>query len=339
MNSAPTNSTNVRSTHFPLEAATSSPLGRGRRRPLALRAARAAVRLLSPTAPALAARYAEHLFVTPRRHRRPLWEANALSDAAPLRIPHDGTFLPAWRWGSPSAPVVLLVHGWEGRGSQLAMFVEPLLERGLSVVTFDAPGHGDAPTRTASVVEHGRAVASVAAAVGPLHGVIGYSIGAAAALYATRLGLDTKRLALIAPPVSPLRFAAGFAELLGMSPDVHQGMLTRLEQRFGVRMDELDVRPDAARFAAPILVVHDVGDQVVPIDNGAAIAALAPQGRLLETHGLGHRRVLRAPEVLAALIPFIAGEAHALTFEETLDGELFCPALRRQSADAKRDAG
>jgi alpha-beta hydrolase superfamily lysophospholipase len=32
-------------------------------------------------------------------------------------------------------------RGWGGRGAQLAAFVEPLLARGFSVVTLDAPAH------------------------------------------------------------------------------------------------------------------------------------------------------------------------------------------------------
>jgi len=42
---------------------------------------------------------------------------------------------------------VLLVHGWGGRGAQLASFVEPLVARGFSVLTFDAPGHGASAAR------------------------------------------------------------------------------------------------------------------------------------------------------------------------------------------------
>src|SRR5687767_6768036 len=44
-------------------------------------------------------------------------------------------------WGS--GPVVYLVHGWGGRGSQLAPYVEPLTATGHRVVLFDAPAHGD----------------------------------------------------------------------------------------------------------------------------------------------------------------------------------------------------
>jgi pimeloyl-ACP methyl ester carboxylesterase len=101
-------------------------------------------------------------------------------------------------------------------------------------------------------------------------------------------------------------------------------MIDRLERRYGLRMEDLDVRADASRFAAPLLVVHDVGDRIVPFDDGNTIARFAPDGRLVSTHGLGHHRVLRAPEVLSAVVPFVADGVRATSsFSETIDGELF----------------
>ncbi|MDB4938976.1 MAG: hypothetical protein JWP87_5948 [Labilithrix sp.] len=313
------NSTNVRtiSTHP----------RRPRRRtqlPLAIRAARAGFRVFGPYAPTFASTAAERLFLTARRHDRPLWEAQALVTATRFAIPHDGQSLPAWRWGREGAPTVLLVHGWEGRGSQLATFVEPLVERGLQVVTFDVPGHGDAPSGISSLVEHARAVASVASYLGRLHAVIGHSVGGAAALFATRLGLRAGRFVLVAPPASPKRFAAGFGAMLGLGDELLGRMIARLERRYGLRMEDLDVRADAARFEPPLLVVHDVGDKMVPFDDGESIARAAPAGRLVSTKGLGHHRVLRAQEVLDVVVPFVSeGTPVVPSFGETIDGELF----------------
>jgi hypothetical protein len=312
----PKNSTNVRSRKAPSHTL-----------PLAVRAARAGFRVVGPYAPSLASSYAERLFLTARRHRRPAWEEQLLARAERFAIPHDGTTLPAWRWGD-GASMVLLVHGWEGRGSQLAKFAEALVASGsgLSVVTFDVPGHGDAPSGLSSLVEHARAITSVARHLGPLHAIVGHSVGGAASLFATRLGLRADRLALIAPPVSPQRFAAGFGAMLGLDARVQHGLVSRLERRYGLRMEDLDVKADAARFARPLLVVHDVGDRVVPFSDGESIAHAAPAGALVSTHGLGHHRVLRAPEVLGAVVPFVAAglaTTSATPFSETIDGELF----------------
>src|SRR5688572_7959580 len=96
---------------------------------------RATSRALSAVAPPLAARLAERLFLSPPRPRRPAAELALLATgrARPLQV--GRRHLDVWLWGS--GPSVLLVHGWGGRGAQLAAFVEPLVARGFSVVSFD----------------------------------------------------------------------------------------------------------------------------------------------------------------------------------------------------------
>ncbi len=299
-----------------------------------LRAARVGFRVLSSRAPALAARWAERLFLTARRHERPSWETEALASAKLDRVAHEGKWLPTWTWTPESGrasleplPTAVLVHGWEGRGSQLAAFVPELLERGLRVVTFDAPGHGDSPLPRASLVEHARALCSIGRALGPVHGVVGHSVGGAAALLATRFGFQAERLALIAPPTTPARFAAYFTRTLGLDPAVADGMIARLEARYDLRFEELDVGLDAARLHCPLLVVHDRDDPVVPLENGRRLAREAPRGELVEVTGLGHRAILRAPNVVDAVARFIADDARP-TFASTLDGELFMRDMR-----------
>ena len=299
-----------------------------------LRAARVGFRVLSPHAPALAARWAERLFLTARRHERPSWEAEALAAAKLDRVAHDGKWLPTWTWTPESARTsleplhtVVLVHGWEGRGSQLAAFVPELLERGLRVVTFDAPGHGDSPLPRASLVEHARALCSIGRALGSVHGVVGHSVGGAATLLATRFGFQAERLALIAPPTTPARFAALFARTLRLDPAVEDAMIARLEARYDLRFEELDVRLDAARLHSPMLVVHDRDDPVVPLESGKHLASEAPRGELVEVTGLGHRAILRAPHVVETVARFITDDARP-TFASTLDGELFMRDMR-----------
>jgi pimeloyl-ACP methyl ester carboxylesterase len=297
---------------------------------MALRATRAGLRILSPHAPTLAARWAERLFLTARRHERPSWEVEALATARAQRLHHEGGWLPVWSWPPPGpssslemAPTVILVHGWEGRGSQLATFVPGLLDRGYRVIAFDAPGHGDSPLPRASIVDTARALLAVASTVGPVHGVIAHSVGGAATLLATRFGLRAERMALLAPPTTPELWTASFARTLGLDDSVKSAMIARLEARYALRFEDLDVRPDAERLRSALLVVHDRSDPVVAFESGKLLAEAAPQGKLVETTGLGHRAVLRASHVVETVTRFVHGAATGVTFAETLEGELF----------------
>src|SRR2546427_4662875 len=59
--------------------------------------------------------------------RAPEHETAALAGARRTIVQVGGSPVSVWTWGH--GPVVLLVHGWGGRGAQLARFVEPLVDR------------------------------------------------------------------------------------------------------------------------------------------------------------------------------------------------------------------
>lgn len=61
---------------------------------------------------------------------------------------------------------------------------------------------------------------------------------------------------------------------------------------------------------APILLVHDMDDDVIdPAQSRAIAAAYGPQARLIETTGLGHSRILADPDVIASAVEFAVSGA------------------------------
>ncbi len=275
----------------------------------ALRASRVGLKLLSATAPAIASRVAERLFFTARRHPRPAWEHELLDRARRIFVAYEDGFLPVWSWGE--GPAVLLVHGWEGRGTQLGGFVEPLVEAGFRVVTFDGPGHGDAQPRRASLPDMAFAIRAVVDAVGPLHALIAHSMGALATTLALSRGVSARRVVFFAPATDPREYARGFARVLGLPERVRRGMVERIESRFDLRFDELYAPALAEKLEVPLRVIHDEADKEVPLASGQALADAWPRASLTVTHGLGHRRILREPDVIAEAVAFVRGRETA----------------------------
>src|SRR5882724_4574089 len=95
---------------------------------------------LQAFSPALAAELAAVAMFRTSRGRPGAWEAGASAGAERLLVDGSRGALSVLRWGK--GPLVVLVHGWNGRASQLGAFVEPLVRAGLQVVAFDAPGPG-----------------------------------------------------------------------------------------------------------------------------------------------------------------------------------------------------
>jgi pimeloyl-ACP methyl ester carboxylesterase len=275
--------------------------------------------LLERVAPGVGARWAERLWFAIPRARGPR-DRLAVPGRA-FRVAVDGHTVRGEVWGpdpdpgdpAPGDPVpaVYLVHGWGGWRGQLDPFVGPLVEAGWRVVAFDAPGHGDSdpgpagPGRS-TVLEFAGALAAVVAAHGPAAAVVAHSLGATAAAFAMDGGLAVGRAVFLAPMADPLPYTLTFAARLGFGERTRTRLVRRLERRIGLPMAAFAVPAMASRVATPpLLLVHDRQDGETGWSDSAAIARSWPRSRLVTTAGLGHRRILRAPAVVAEVAGFV----------------------------------
>ncbi len=274
---------------------------------------RVALRALHPLAPDSAAAMAATWFLMPDlgRDRRP--PANANHDGRSFEVVAGGVKLAAWEWGPASAPAVLLAHGWNGRGRQLAAIARAIAARGYRAVTFDMPGHGASGGRLASIPRMADAIAGVSDAVGGAEAVVAHSLGAVAATYALARGLGARRAVFIAPPVSPARWIDTFSRIVGLPDESKSRLMKSVEARAGVPAAELDPLALAPTIGAALLVVHDDGDREVPPAAGAALAAAWPGARLVTTSGLGHNRLLADRDVIATIVDAAAPEQRLAT--------------------------
>ena len=272
--------------------------------PLSLTLLRGAMGVLSRTAPGLASGKAMDLFMTPRRHVRPEREETSLRTARPFQVRLEGQRLQAWRWGY--GPTVLLVHGWEGRGAQLASFVDPLVAAGFSVVAFDATAHGESEGARSSLPQFAWGVRAIAEAAGEVRAIVAHSLGCAATTLAVHDGLRVERLVYLSPPLDPSDYVMRFGEMLNISSPALEAMKRRIEERFGRSWSDFSLANMAPAMSTPLLIVHDRDDEDTFWEDSSNLVEKWPGARLLTTKGLGHRRILRDPSVVAAATEFLA---------------------------------
>jgi pimeloyl-ACP methyl ester carboxylesterase len=273
---------------------------------------RAYFAIVSRLLPDLARRHAERLFTTPPRYAG--HRAHAV-DAPRETVVAGKHSLAVWQAGRPSAPGVLLVHGWGGRGVQMGSFVAPLVAAGYRVVWFDQPGHGESGRGAVALLDFVRALETLAATHGPFAAAIGHSLGAAAIGVALRRGLQLGRVVFVSPPSSIEEHAQNFARVLGITPRIREAMRRRLERRYGMPFAKIDRIEELERLRLPALFVHDRGDAEVPFEHALRLSGRLPGARLIKTHGLGHYRLLREPSVVRAVVDFVGGEADELPAE------------------------
>ncbi|HJR43048.1 MAG TPA: alpha/beta fold hydrolase [Gemmatimonadaceae bacterium] len=265
---------------------------------------RLAMYALSRVSPPLARTAAVRLFCTPlARHRARSEELGILPSAVGGSVSIDGNRVRFWRWGS--GPAVLLVHGWGGSGAQLTSFIGPLVARGYSAVTFDAPAHGDSDGSTSNLLQFAAAVEQLASRVGTPRATIAHSLGGTAVAYAAGRGVPVGRVALISAAANPLVYFRAFLDLLGV-PSAHRPRYERhVEEKLGFRWHEVAVPDFAPYMSMPMLAVHDLDDRDVSWRESAAIAEAWPNARLVTTSGLGHNRILRDEGVVRQVVDFV----------------------------------
>jgi pimeloyl-ACP methyl ester carboxylesterase len=267
---------------------------------------RAYFAIASRLIPNVARRQAERLFTQPPRYAG---RAAITSDARRDTVVAGTHSLAVWQSGPVAAPAVLLVHGWGGRGAQMASFVSPLLARGYRVVWFDQPGHGDSSGSNVALPDFARAIEAVARSHGPFVAAVGHSVGAAALGLALRAGLALDRVVFVSAPSSLTEHAHNFARMLGIPPSIRDAMRGHLECRYGIRFSEIDRIDGLARLRLPALFVHDRDDREVPYAHALRLSERMRDARLTTTYGFGHRRLLREPSVVQAVVDFVAGNA------------------------------
>ena len=246
------------------------------------------------------AELATELFCTPRRTERTTYEEQLVQTA---EIGALSSGLKTYKWGK-SGPKVLLMHGWNGRGTQLSAFIEPLQAKGCQVVAFDGPAHGDSPGTQAHGIMFAQAILLAHKELGPFHGVLGHSVGATAIVIAMRRGLKVAKSVLISP-ASIIGVMHRFAAGLEFSSTATEKFIEKVAIKADAHMDEREISLLAPYLEADILVFHDHGDLEIPITDSIDFATAYPRATLVKTNGHGHRRIIRAQEVVQPAVEFL----------------------------------
>lgn len=214
-----------------------------------------------------------------------------------------------YEWGDGER-TVLLVHGWRSRASRFAAIGGALVERGYTVVSFDARGNGDSGGDRTHAYEYVAEIKALAARYGRFEAIITHSLGTIAAFVAVRGGVRTRRIVAIAGPHDFRSVVRTFTTAVGMPPAAARSLRRRIDRwarPLGVDIwRELVSELDPTDYTTPLLVVHDSTDREAPLEQAMEIAeAHTGPVETLVTDGLGHNRILSDPAVVHRVVQFV----------------------------------
>lgn len=265
----------------------------------------ALVRALEYIAPTVAGRIVADLFTTPRRIEAPQWERTLALQGRPRRI----AGLNLVEFGAKVGPPIILLHGWEGRGMQLGQFVAPLRGLGARIIAVDGPAHGESLGVTSGPFDFAKALLDLQATLGPFRGVIAHSMGGPSTAIALGRGLQVERVALLGASANLAEVLDRFCNALRLGPRIRAAFRAEMSRRTGVSVDESRLEDFVRGVEIPVLVVHDRNDTEVPLADGHMCAAAFPRAQMMEVDAGGHRKMLKAPEVIAMVATFFGSRA------------------------------
>ncbi len=274
--------------------------------PFVLKCYQAGFQFVGSVLPAVAGRYAYQLWLQPRRFKVPASEKKVRESAIIKKVIVSGHVIVTYQWGTGSAPRVMLIHGWSGRGSQLGGFVPPLLEAGFRVMSFDLPAHGGSSGKQTNLLEVVEVIKQLFEQFGPFDSVIAHSFGGPCIALALKQGLPLRRVVVISPPATAQSLFNRFAEILHLTERTVTYMVQRLERQFDAEvLDKISMLNNVRQLTIPALIIHDRDDFDVDWAQGRAVAEAWQGAELITTNGLGHRRILRDEATITSTIQFL----------------------------------
>ncbi|QCI66659.1 alpha/beta hydrolase [Phreatobacter stygius] len=290
---------------------------------LALKAMRTGFQFGSAVAPRATGRIALRLFrrpfdpMGPSDKKQQVIETGRarFAGAESRRIRHAKGHVQAYRFlpkpEQDRGETVAVVHGWANQAYFMSAFIEGLTAAGFRVVAFDLPAHGDSSGTETDPFDGARALQAVAAAFGPLHGVVAYSFGGAVTAVAVdgkpplSGPLDAGRIAFISAPDAIVDITRRFGAMTGLGRAAQSAFEKALSLRGGRALDDLRTSAMFESRDIPLLVVHSRDDREIPFTDAERLARAGSATAFAPVDRLGHRRILYAPDVIERVVEFM----------------------------------
>jgi len=232
-------------------------------------------------------------------------EQRALEHAEKLHYGVAGKNV-AWAWGR--GPLVILVHGWGGRGAQLGPLAMHIASLGFRAVAIDITGHGASAKHHTAWPYFFSDISALAHSLNEnVHAYIGHSVGGLAMMAARQIsGICASRFVCICSPSFPASRIEILRRRLMPSEAGMASYKAFLAQQFAApSWAELEAGSAYDGSGPETLLVYDVADRFVSHCEGDKIHARCPGTRLVKIHAHGHNRILVNPRLAREIGAFL----------------------------------
>ena len=250
---------------------------------------------------------AQHLLFRSKVYQTNSEEKECQEKGRPFKVllPTSRKEVKCWKWGT--GPSIIFVHGWAGCGIQFHKFIPQIVEAGFSAVVFDYPSHGESDSSMTNSFEVYESLEAILKLLDSVHAIVGHSFGCGFALAGVHT-FKINKAVLIGPQFNTVADFERWKSELGIKKEFFDKIICDLETKYERTLQDLSPSEIAKKVKAPVLLFHDKEDKTVRIENSQELVRDLDQGRLKETEGLGHSRILTDEDTVKEAIKFMFEE-------------------------------
>ena len=189
------------------------------------------------------------------------------------------------------APAVIVLHGWGGNSADMLPIGPGLAASGFHVLFLNARKHGLSDDE--DFMSMPRFAEDLRTAIGTVRaqgdvtgiGVIGHSVGAAAAIYAASLDDRIDAVVAVAPFAHPEEM---MRRNFPFPAPMTWAVLEIVERMIGHDYDDFAPRNRISGVTAPVMLLHGEADTVIPVGDSIELHERLPGSELLIVPGGTH---------------------------------------------------
>lgn len=211
-----------------------------------------------------------------------------LSSSAMKKLEYKNYQIQTYEWKGDKE-TILLIHGWESNANRWQGVIQRLRKDNYHIIALDAPGQGLSDGKELNAVLYAEFINEVSDYYKPDY-IIGHSLGGMTMFYYLSKYKPTfiKKIISLGAPNRFLRITDNYKRLVSMSDRSYQEFLKEFPKRFEVNPAFFNTETFIDDVHAPIGIIHDVEDKVVPYSDAEEILIKHSRIQMFTTKNLGH---------------------------------------------------
>ncbi len=197
--------------------------------------------------------------------------------------------------------VIILSHGWGDNSRSFQEIILSLITQGYVVAAIDHIGHGKSSGSKSHLLSF---IESLELLIEQFYeeritvsAIIAHSMGAIATLNLPNYLLKDKKIILISSPINFFELMFEKVEQVGISRNFLATVLNKITHKYGTTWQQLTTQSNREKLELNFTFIHDQHDKYAPFSDVKQYLK-KKKTRLIETEGLGHRRILSDTSVI-----------------------------------------